>query len=255
MAQVTGKKVATTPMPTPTGTSGAIIDSFNTQDDQTVNAPSIHIVKDAITTINDKLTIQSYTPTTSNLNLAQAIDDYIANASMSDGESRQVYITTTLTSPRSYVINISKYNSMYTGIALRAGNILDRYIISKSSSSTYVSSLTPNSGILKLVIPATGVTFKSALQQIYAVYNALMDSEKVNCKLRYGNTFCDLYYMTSGQGNFSATYCAEDSASLINFTFNLATPYAYKLVGSTKTDLTNTTLDYNLLLYNFEKQS
>lgn len=56
MAQVTGKKVATTPMPTPTGTSGAIIDSFNTQDDQTVNAPSIHIVKDALTTINDNLT-------------------------------------------------------------------------------------------------------------------------------------------------------------------------------------------------------
>lgn len=55
MAQVTGKKVATTPMPTPTGTSGAIIDSFNTQDDKTVNAPSIHIVEDAITTINDNL--------------------------------------------------------------------------------------------------------------------------------------------------------------------------------------------------------
>lgn len=56
MSQVTGKKVAVTPMPTPTGTSGAIIDSFNTQDDQTVNAPSIHIVKDALTTINDNLT-------------------------------------------------------------------------------------------------------------------------------------------------------------------------------------------------------
>lgn len=55
MSQVTGKKVAVTPMPTPTGTSGAIIDSFNTQDDQTVNAPSIHIVKDALTTINDNL--------------------------------------------------------------------------------------------------------------------------------------------------------------------------------------------------------
>lgn len=55
MSQVTGKKVAVTPMPTPTGTSGAIIDSFNTQDDKTVNAPSIHIVEDAITTINDKL--------------------------------------------------------------------------------------------------------------------------------------------------------------------------------------------------------
>lgn len=56
MSQVTGKKVAVTPMPTPSGTSGAIIDSFNTQDDQTVNAPSIHIVKDALTTINDNLT-------------------------------------------------------------------------------------------------------------------------------------------------------------------------------------------------------
>ena len=56
MAQVTGKKVATTPMPTPTGISGNVIDSFNTQDDQTVNAPSIHIVKDALTTINDNLT-------------------------------------------------------------------------------------------------------------------------------------------------------------------------------------------------------
>ena len=56
MSQVTGKKVATTPMPTPTGISGNIIDSFNTQDDQTVNAPSIHIVKDALTTINDNLT-------------------------------------------------------------------------------------------------------------------------------------------------------------------------------------------------------
>ena len=55
MAQVTGKKVATTPMPTPTGTSGAIIDSFNTQDDKTVNAPSIHIVEDALNTINTNL--------------------------------------------------------------------------------------------------------------------------------------------------------------------------------------------------------
>jgi len=218
-------------------------------------ADDINDTNEEVNIINDKLTIQSYTPTTSNLNLAQSIDDYIANASMSDGESRQVYITTTtLTSPRSYFINISKYNSIYTGIALRAGNPIDRYIIDKvTTGSTYLTSLTPNGGILKLVRPATGVTFKSALQQIYAVYSALMDIEKLNCKLRYGNTFCDLYYMTSEQGNFSATYCAEGSASLINFTFNLATPYAYKLVGSTKTNLTDTTLDYNLMLYNFEK--
>lgn len=226
------------------------------QQGDSFGADDINDTNEEVNIINDKLTIQSYTPTTSNLNLAQSIDDYIANASMSDGESRQVYITTTLTTPRSYFVNISKYNSMYTGIALRAGNPLDRYTISKLTGSTMVSSLTPNTGILKWVAPATGVTFKSALQQLYAVYSALMDVEKVNCKLRYGNTFCDLYYMTSTQGNFSVTYCAEGSASLINYTFNLSTtPYAYKLIGSTKTDLTNTTLDYNLMLYNFEKQS
>lgn len=72
MSQVTGKKVAVTPMPTPTGTSGAIIDSFNTQDDQTVNAPSIHIVKDALTTINDNL---AQTPITVGGETLSTIDD------------------------------------------------------------------------------------------------------------------------------------------------------------------------------------
>lgn len=72
MSQVTGKKVAVTPMPTPTGTSGAIIDSFNTQDDQTVNAPSIHIVKDALTTINDNL---AQTPITKGGVTLSTIDD------------------------------------------------------------------------------------------------------------------------------------------------------------------------------------
>ena len=72
MSQVTGKKVATTPMPTPTGISGNVIDSFNTQDDQTVNAPSIHIVKDALTTINDNL---AQTPITVGGETLSTIDD------------------------------------------------------------------------------------------------------------------------------------------------------------------------------------
>ena len=220
------------------------------QQGDSFGADDINDTNEEVNIINDKLTIQSYTPSTSNLNLAESIDNYIANASMSDGESRQVYITITLATPRSYIVNINKYNSMYVGIALRPGNELDRYIITKTTGSTYVTSLTPNSGVLKAVVPATGVTFKSALQQIFTVYNSLQEIQKLNCKLRYGNTFCDLYYMTSGDGSFSVTCCAEDSA-LINYTFNLATPFAYKLVGSNKTDLTNTTLNYNLVLYCF----
>ena len=79
MSQVTGKKVATTPMPTPTGTSGAIIDSFNTQDDKTVNAPSIHIVEDAINAISETYT-NLYTSSTevseTTVEINSHVDDY-----------------------------------------------------------------------------------------------------------------------------------------------------------------------------------
>ena len=54
MAQVTGRKVATTPIvPTPSG--GRIINSWNTSDDKTINAPSIKIVEDKFDEINDNL--------------------------------------------------------------------------------------------------------------------------------------------------------------------------------------------------------
>ena len=46
MAQVTGRKVATTPIvPTPSG-GGNVINSWNTSDNKETNAPSIKIVED-----------------------------------------------------------------------------------------------------------------------------------------------------------------------------------------------------------------
>lgn len=60
MSQVTGKKVAVTPMPTPTGSEGAIINSWNTSDDKTKNAPSMQLVKNDLDTINDKITWKTH---------------------------------------------------------------------------------------------------------------------------------------------------------------------------------------------------
>lgn len=54
MAQVTGRKVATTPIvPTPSG--GNVINSWNTSDNKETNAPSMKIVKDDLDAINDNL--------------------------------------------------------------------------------------------------------------------------------------------------------------------------------------------------------
>ena len=56
MAQVTGRKVATTPIvPTPSG-GGNVINSWNTSDNKETNAPSIKIVEDKFDEINDNLT-------------------------------------------------------------------------------------------------------------------------------------------------------------------------------------------------------
>ena len=55
MAQVTGRKVATTPIvPTPSG-GGNVINSWNTSDNKETNAPSMKIVKDGLDEINDNL--------------------------------------------------------------------------------------------------------------------------------------------------------------------------------------------------------
>lgn len=54
MAQVTGRKVATTPI-TPTPSGGNVINSWNTSDNKETNAPSMKIVKDGLDEINDNL--------------------------------------------------------------------------------------------------------------------------------------------------------------------------------------------------------
>lgn len=104
MSQVTGKKVAVTPMPTPTGTSGAIIDSFNTQDDQTVNAPSIHIVKDALTTINDNLSGFKFYPIGTQLVALVSNNSYYTDANRN-------YIIADSTTGQSMIDNV-KYKAL-----------------------------------------------------------------------------------------------------------------------------------------------
>ena len=62
MAQVTGRKVATTPIvPTPSG-GGNVINSWNTSDNKETNAPSMKIVKDGLDEINDNLSGFKYYP-------------------------------------------------------------------------------------------------------------------------------------------------------------------------------------------------
>ena len=63
MAQVTGRKVATTPIvPTPSG-GGNVINSWNTSDNKETNAPSMKIVKDGLDEINDNLSGFKFYPT------------------------------------------------------------------------------------------------------------------------------------------------------------------------------------------------
>lgn len=121
MAQVTGKKVATTPMPTPTGTSGAIIDSFNTQDDQTVNAPSIHIVKDALTTINGSLVKLS--PTTQVTSTSIKNSDY-TNVTISTAGLYSIKVKNNdgVTATLNVGIQDSNGNRIFELIRLNAGS-------------------------------------------------------------------------------------------------------------------------------------
>ena len=230
-------------------------DSFGADDTNATNT-KVNALESDIDEINDKLTCQTYTPSTSNLNLAQSIDAYISDNPMDLYETRRVVITTTQSTARHYVIDITKtkngQDDAYTGFALQAGTATSRFNFYKLGNTTRVYSLTPNGGMLKEVTSGSGVTFANALSQIYTVYNALSATEKQNCTLRYSNYIMNLVQQSDGR--FSCIYITSDNKIRV-YDFNLNYSKAITVEGTTARDMSSDTLNAGIQLYCFNQES
>lgn len=150
MAQVTGRKVATTPIvPTPSG--GNVINSWNTSDNKETNAPSMKIVKDDLDAINDNLTSKLlYTEITSLTTIGDVIDYIVANENIPLGTTKKYSIyNTTL---NGYDIEITHANltvERYTGTAL-SNHGKDNYTFYKDGGASTVTS--PFKGLPSCVV-------------------------------------------------------------------------------------------------------
>lgn len=92
-------------------------------------------VQDAVDEITDNLTVQDYTATETTL--ALAIDEYIAQANISDGETKRVNL---IKSDIDWNMEITRIGSNYNGIVIKVSDLAQKYVFSKiGGASTVIS--------------------------------------------------------------------------------------------------------------------
>jgi hypothetical protein len=191
-------------------------DSFGASDMNATNG-KVNTLESDIGEINDNLTVQDYTATETVL--ALAIDEYIAQATISDSETKRINL---IKSSLDWNMEITRIGSNYNGTVIKVSELAQKYVFSKlGGASTVISPFSTTMTIPQLMASQAGAGRDGSLNCSINVTNfktIKIGTMALNCP--YG-----AIGSISLSGNASGTLKSTSNSTGVtysNLTYNIA---------------------------------